>query len=1135
MAGNLGRRIYLNEMLIDKISRNKAYDDGSIDDALNRYLVLKFKIEKNEVLKKDLQLEIDEAKKKKEKEISEIKLRSGSVYLTIKKRIDDTKEKIQGIIMEPSGDTSADKTRIANLRSFMKNEQALLDEELERIKNDDVGMGSVKVLEDSLKELEVTPQEYVDYNKLKEFFNGVYQFDEETFKQCNDYLYSCFNEMYQKAKSFIRKEESKYNIIISNYMKLIDRSTYSYDDPNFVKYLRYIKRKILLASNLTYNPVINPDTVGEKKEKKPQDVPVPVENSFRVPQQSDRDMREMVPNRIERERFERIEVPVNCKDGNCKDAQVHLKQQDGVPKPDDIRRQDEVRMPGLQRPDLIRPGDIKRLDPPKPGNLDALLNNINNRRPPPDPPGVAILAENKRLNPIISYNKIANDELNQVSVIEDDIKKALPEAIEKALSKTAIRSLESDVQKEKVALNEIDLSKQLSEALAQAIPETLSKVIPNQIDNNTGNYPGVPKLSVNDIPDNLSKSLGEALANNPKRASAKKSLRETSAQKAAEEAQKQKSVSLKESVPAAQKQPSSLPTTSESKASAASTVPKSPKSSPPVRAKTIGGKKKLSFAEKIGRMNKLENKKSKRKEIMREVSIPIRSLQNAQNIQQSQYVKPTPSKTTMFGGNIMPLSENKMIDKNKEEQNMKNSSYTLSNKQQDAQVYVDFLSEWKYSYSDAYERVSDQLTVLNNNVKKIELSKSELITTLRKDTISKETLNDIKNFDAISSINFKIDSSIADFIKENDKFASDIKTNTRIGKNISQYDKNSLIDASKRLTNVLRKKERQTKDINNISTDLSSITRELSSLNEYVKKYIGYEEEYRDQKEREARRNKYDRYTRREDEIKNKKKKVDQYEESVKDKKDSILKRLNALQLPTNINVNDISGPKSEIIKILDKYLKVVGRKLKPTMSRTVGVEADDSQISDSKFNRVWNKYIDDLNNDEKIIEQSQDKFFSSVRSNNLDPAVVLKPTRDDKIFFVAIIFIVRQIALAIIETCIDKGLITSLYYSLIFYLVVYTAIFIIIVIIVNVDDYKLRIIFNYFNMHINQTGLIGHIFMVVGFTMIMYLLVYYMNTDIHKTDRKTINQLEKINIIYRLQLMTISVFTFVCISQLII
>ena len=127
----------------------------------------------------------------------------------------------------------------------------------------------------------------------------------------------------------------------------------------------------------------------------------------------------------------------------------------------------------------------------------------------------------------------------------------------------------------------------------------------------------------------------------------------------------------------------------------------------------------------------------------------------------------------------------------------------------------------------------------------------------------------------------------------------------------------------------------------------------------------------------------------------------------------------------------------------------------------------------------------------------------------------MLKPTRDDKIFFVAIIFIVRQIALAIIETCIDKGLITSLYYSLIFYLVAYTAIFIIIVIIVNVDDYKLRIIFNYFNMHINRTGLIGHIFMVVGFTMIMYLLVYYMNTDIHKTDRKTISQVYKLNIIF--------------------
>jgi hypothetical protein len=60
MEGNLGRRIYLNEMLIDKISRNKSYDNGSITDALNRYLLLKFKIEKNSVLTQELELEISE-------------------------------------------------------------------------------------------------------------------------------------------------------------------------------------------------------------------------------------------------------------------------------------------------------------------------------------------------------------------------------------------------------------------------------------------------------------------------------------------------------------------------------------------------------------------------------------------------------------------------------------------------------------------------------------------------------------------------------------------------------------------------------------------------------------------------------------------------------------------------------------------------------------------------------------------------------------------------------------------------------------------------------------------------------------------------------------------------------------------
>ena len=548
------------------------------------------------------------------------------------------------------------------------------------------------------------------------------------------------------------------------------------------------------------------------------------------------------------------------------------------------------------------------------------------------------------------------------------------------------------------------------------------------------------------------------------------------------------------------------------------------------KSKQIGGKKSNQFVEKVihNRLGILRTH-NKNHQNHKYKSFP-KIVSNTSDIKQS----------TIFGGNIMPMYENKIINANKggskDENTMKDN--TLAQKDENSQMYIDFLSEWKFDYTDSYDRIQEQVTYLNNKFKKLKIVKDNFASALGNDKIEKDLRDKIKDFET-TDINLKLDSSITDFITQNDKFSSEIKTNKIFGKHISQFDKTSLIEASKRLSSGLRKLERRTKNLD-ISNDFDKIRNDAISLKTDIKQYLEDKSEYDEKKayhDKKANRGDYYREKERdnqEDILIKKKKKLSSLLDTIETKKESVSRQLRSLSFDIEINISDISGPKSDIIKILDKYYKTIARKLKPTMARTVGIEAD-SQITDSKFNRVWNKYLDDINNDDKILEQSQDKFFSSVKSNNLDPATVLKPTRDDKIFFIAIIFIVRQIALAIIETCIDKGIITSLYYSLIFYLVVYTAIFIIIVIIVNIDDYKLRIIFNYFNMHINQSGMIIHLFMVIGFTMIMYLLVYYMNSHIHQVERKTINQVEKINIIYRLQLMTISVFTFVCISLLII
>ena len=1159
MEGNLGRRIYLNEMLIDKISRNKSYDNGSIIDALNRYLLLKFKIEKNTVLTKELELEISDEESKIEKEITQFKNQSER-YRKIEERINSYKKDIQNIIVNSSENTNADKAKVANLRSLIKTEKNLLHEESERIRQDVVGTTSLKVLEDYLKELKVTPEDIIEYRKLHEFFNGVYEFDLKTFQNCNDYLFSCFNEMYQKAKSFIKKEESKYNIIISNYMKLIDRSNYDYDDPKFVKYLRYIKRKILIASNLNYNTFLEKPSVPELDDKSGEN-----DIAFGNLNMVYDNVRDDEKLDIEFERDNRpanIENELGLYDNKQKEDKYGQQNNNGqqgevkVPQKADNLKQDIIKLPGFIDGNKYnrynQPGKQLQYVQQKQddGKLDVnFIKDDNNDKRFNEENVVNPNSENKQdLNEQNNLNEALAKALEQSQVpqkTEQNIKEEtitnLNEALAKALEETQPpipQSLSPQPLKPLQPQPQQQPSNNLNEALAKALEQSQPPIPqPSQPQQNKASemtktsIPPVSQLQLQyDISNSQQKHQNNQKGHNndasPEDGCDDKELNNFKINEEIQSCTDNWKEKYKEQ--AVQVHPDKHYEKSENCKNKANELMKELN-----KAKEkcqTGGRKKIAFIEKVIRTrlhksDKLsENYQSK----------PSIHMQTHNNISSKSSEKQK-NKYGFFGGNIMPMyGGNKMIDENKDNKAMNDKSNTLAQKDENAQMYIDFLSEWKYDYTDSYDRVDEQIKYLNNKLGKLQEIKDELISVMKKSD-NKELSNKINQFETVDT-NLKLDSSISDFIAQNTKFASEIKTNNIIGKHISQYDKNSLIETSKRLSNLLQKLERRTKNID-VSADFKTITSILSDLKKKIKQYISDKEEYDEEETRFRRNEDRDRYRDREREkanLKKKKDKLENLQETIDENKTSITKKLGNMSFQTTISTNDISGPKSDIIKILDKYYKTLARKFKPTMARTVGLEAD-SQISDSKFNRVWNKYLDDINNDDKIVEQSQDKFFSSVKSNNLDPAIVLKPTRDDKIFFIAIIFIVRQIALAIIETCIDKGIITSLYYSLIFYLVAYTAIFIIIVIIVNIDDYKLRIIFNYFNMHINQSGMIIHLFMVIGFTMIMYLLVYYMNTHIHQVDRKTINQVEKINIIYRLQLMTISVFTFVCISLLII
>lgn len=114
----------------------------------------------------------------------------------------------------------------------------------------------------------------------------------------------------------------------------------------------------------------------------------------------------------------------------------------------------------------------------------------------------------------------------------------------------------------------------------------------------------------------------------------------------------------------------------------------------------------------------------------------------------------------------------------------------------------------------------------------------------------------------------------------------------------------------------------------------------------------------------------------------------------------------------------------------------------------------------------------------------------------------------------------------------IDSDTITDIKISIYYYLIVYVFTFIITIIIINFDTFKLRILLNYMNLHINTTGILTHILLVSLFVYLIYLLVNNVIGFEQPPTQLTENQ--KIKLKYKLDVLTLIIYIFVCIFVII-
>jgi len=214
----------------------------------------------------------------------------------------------------------------------------------------------------------------------------------------------------------------------------------------------------------------------------------------------------------------------------------------------------------------------------------------------------------------------------------------------------------------------------------------------------------------------------------------------------------------------------------------------------------------------------------------------------------------------------------------------------------------------------------------------------------------------------------------------------------------------------------------------------------------------------------------------------------------------------------------------------------------------------DNNGMDNTIYENIWNQYNIGIRksskkNPLKNIEQGE-ILYNNVNEHNLVPEIALGVNFQDKAIFVFLILIIRTITMVSFELIIEYNLVKTLQYSIIIYSIIYLVLLALSIGLVNYDSYKLRIVFNYLNVHINSSNLILHIILFIIFVsliMIMidsddlihnvgYLFDYtkiyvhiYENTITNNKEifYNILTRDEKIKLLYRLEIITMIIFIF--------
>ena len=176
-------------------------------------------------------------------------------------------------------------------------------------------------------------------------------------------------------------------------------------------------------------------------------------------------------------------------------------------------------------------------------------------------------------------------------------------------------------------------------------------------------------------------------------------------------------------------------------------------------------------------------------------------------------------------------------------------------------------------------------------------------------------------------------------------------------------------------------------------------------------------------------------------------------------------------------------------------------------------------------YGEILNRYKSDSYSYGPII--ATEKMDESLKANKLLPKDVLKLTRTDRFLFAVLTLFLRSIAIMITEYFIKNGTLQNIVRSLTVFVVIYSALFLLTVFYVNMDAYRLRIIFNYINLNANAGSIGMHIMLLFIVTYGVYLIISYLNFPIKGIKNNAYSDEDKAYLMYQFEIITMVIWLF--------